>query len=66
MPLLQRKTRVHMLVSVNERAAGTRHRLPRELADQYILKGYATGKLTRPYSEQERVALTFNSQTVGA
>lgn len=64
--MFQRKTRVQMLVSVDAKAAGTKCRLPKQLADEYILKGYATGGLTRPYSENERAALTANSQVVGA
>ena len=59
-------TRVAMLVSVGDHAAGESYDLPGELSDSYILRGYATGHLTREYTEVERHALTVNSQVVSS
>ena len=58
-------TRVTMLVSVDSHVAGFHYDLPLELSDRYILRGYATGNLSREYSDEELHSMTVNSQVVG-
>ena len=56
--------RVHMIVSVDEFPAGENFDLPVEVADRFIIRGYAEGFLSREYSAEERNAMHSNSQVV--
>jgi len=56
--------KVTMTNSVDEHVAGTEIDLPDELADRFILLGYATGQLSRDYSEGEVAAIQENHQGV--
>jgi hypothetical protein len=56
--------RVHMLLSVDEFPAGESFDLPVEVADRFIIRGYAEGELSREYSAEERNAMHSNSQVV--
>jgi hypothetical protein len=62
--MFRRKRRVVMLVSVGKHAAGEKYRLPPDVADSYIAKGYAEGELSRPYDEDELKALRSTMQIV--
>lgn len=59
-----RKTQITMVNSVDDYAAGKTYTLEPQLADSFILKGYATGELSRDYTEDEQAALRSNMQTV--
>ena len=59
------KTKVHMILSVDNHVAGKNYRLPKEKADDYIIKQYASGKLSRPYSDVEVADKTRTTQVVG-
>ena len=57
-------TVVQMINSVDDHVAGTEIDLPAELADLFILKGYATGELSRDYEQAERAEILKDHQTV--
>jgi len=57
-------TVVTMINSVDEHVAGTEIDLPAELADLFILKGYATGELSRDYDTSERAEIEGEHQVV--
>lgn len=57
--------RVQMLVSVDEFEAGKTYDIPTALADRFIIRGYASGNLSRHYDSDERQALAANHQVVG-
>jgi len=57
-------TVVQMINSVDEHVAGTEIELPDELADLFILKGYATGELSRDYDSSERAEIAGEHQVV--
>ncbi len=56
--------RVVMIASVDQHVAGEKYDLPIEVADRFIIRGYAEGNLSREFSEDEIVALKGNGQTV--
>lgn len=58
------RNKVTMVVSVGDWAAGKTYRLPRLRADSFILRGYATGKLSKEYSEDEISDMKANRQVV--
>jgi hypothetical protein len=58
-------SRVRMILSVDEWPAGEQFDLPVEVADRFIIRGYAEGELSREYSPAEQNAMHANSQTVG-
>lgn len=60
----RRKTWVEMTNSVGQLQGGRKYKLPRDRADQLILKGYATGELSREYDGEEIARLRANHQTV--
>jgi phosphoribosylaminoimidazole-succinocarboxamide synthase len=53
-----------MLLSVDEYVAGELYDIPVEVADRFIIRGYATGDLSREYSPEERTLLHQNHQVV--
>ena len=54
-----------MLVSVGgDYVAGLSYRVPKQEADALILKGYAEGELSRPYSDEEVSSLRSTQQVV--
>ena len=54
-----------MLPSVgSDHVAGEQYDLPVSVADRYVARGYAEGKLSREYSADELVALMGNPQVV--
>lgn len=57
--------RVAMVVSVDEFVAGEKYDVPVELADRFILRGYATGDLSREYTPDEAQAHRSNVQVIG-
>jgi len=57
-------TVVQMINSVDDHVAGTEIDLPAELADLFILKGYATGELSRDYDASERAEIEGEHQVV--
>ena len=59
-----KKTEVTMINSVGEHPAGTKVKLDPDEADRFILRGYAEGKLSREYSEDEAAAIRGESQQV--
>ena len=64
MAFWSRKRRVSMLVSVGSHVAGREYRLSADLADSYIIKGYAEGVLSRDFSNDELNALRGQVQIV--
>jgi hypothetical protein len=58
------KTTVEMVISAGEYVAGKKYKLPVELADQFVARGYAAGSISREMSDDELTALRGNSQTV--
>ena len=54
-----------MINSVGEYPAGEEVELEDELADRYILRGYAEGTTSREYSSEEIQAHLDDVQTVG-
>ena len=56
----QRKSRVHMLVSVDEYQAGRSFRIPAKTADRFIARGYSEGEFSREYSVEELDELKSN------
>jgi hypothetical protein len=62
--LFSKKTKVLMVVSVGDMPAGTHQKLAPELADEFIVKGYAEGELSRDYLDHEVAALKGPTQTV--
>jgi hypothetical protein len=57
-------TTIRMVNSVDEHAAGTEIELPDELADLFIIKGYAEGVLSRDYDDSERAEILADHQRV--
>lgn len=45
--------------------AGETIDLPDDVADGFIVKGYATGQLSRPHTDEEVAELSRTSQVVG-
>lgn len=56
--------KVRMINSVDEHVAGAEIDLPDELADLFIIKGYAEGELSRDYGEAEVAAIEESNQAV--
>lgn len=57
-------SRVHMINSVDEFVGGETYDIPVELADRFIVRGYATGNLSRAHTPDEVAALNANHQEV--
>jgi hypothetical protein len=57
-------SRVTMILSVDQFPAGESFDLPVEVADRFIIRGYATGDLSREYTPEEQSALHRNHQVV--
>jgi len=57
-------SRVRMIASVDEFVAGEQYDIPVEVADRFIVRGYAEGQLSREYSAEEHAALHSNHQVV--
>jgi hypothetical protein len=57
-------SRVLMVLSVDQFAAGESYDIPAPVADRFIIRGYAQGQLSREYSPEERAALHSNHQVV--
>jgi len=57
-------TVVTMLNSVDENVAGSEIDLPDDLADYFIIKGYAEGQLSRDYTDVERTEILTGHQVV--
>jgi hypothetical protein len=55
---------VTMVNSVGEHAAGTKVQLAADVADRFILRGYAEGELSREYSEEEKADIQADHQEV--
>jgi len=55
---------VTMVNSVSENVAGTEIELPDEIADAFIILGYAQGQLSRDYDEQEQQLIRARNQVV--
>lgn len=55
---------VRMIRSVDEHPAGEELELADELADRFVLCGYAEGTLSREYSDDERANITDGHQEV--
>jgi hypothetical protein len=53
-----------MLLSVDEYVAGEQYDIPVEVADRFIIRGYAAGTLSREFSGDERRVLHQNHQVV--
>jgi Putative peptidoglycan binding domain. len=53
-----------MIHSVGEYVAGTEVELPDEVADRFVVLGYAEGELSREFTDEEREALRANRQEV--
>lgn len=66
------KTKVTMLMSVGAGAldvdedyvAGEEYELDQAKADEYILKGYAEGPLSKAYTEEEKLEVQQNRVTL--
>lgn len=54
-------SKVRMVNSVGELAAGEEVELPDEQADRFLILGYAEGELSRDYDEQEQQAIEANA-----
>jgi hypothetical protein len=54
-----------MINSVDEYVAGEDYDLDDEIADRFIILGYAKGELSRDYSIEERQELLGGNQEVG-
>jgi len=59
-------SRVTMINSVGEHVAGEEVELPDELADRFIILGYADGVLSRDYTADERGKMHASHQEVSA
>lgn len=58
-------TRVKMLASVGgQHVAGRKYWLPKMEADKYVIRGYASGKLSRHYTQPEMAELRANNTTI--
>ena len=55
---------VTMTCSVDSHVAGDTYDIPAEQADSYILRGYATGNLSRDYTDFEVRAANSDTQKV--
>lgn len=58
-------SRVVMIVSIGDLIAGETYDLPVEQADEYVVKRYAQGDLSRPFSQDEVSHITRLDQSVG-
>jgi hypothetical protein len=58
------RSRVLMLASVGNHVAGRKYWLPKLLADKWIVRGYAEGKLSKEYQPQDVAALKSNVQPI--
>lgn len=58
------RTRVRMLLSVDEFVAGECYDISVEVADRFIIRNYAEGQLSREYSADEQSAMHANHQVV--
>lgn len=58
-------SKVRMQVSIGNYEAGVVYDIHNSLADDYIIKNYALGTLTREYTEQEKEAKLANNQVLG-
>ena len=56
--------RVTMIASVDDLVAGESYDLPTLLADSLIVKGYADGKLSQPYSASQVEAIRGKTQVI--
>jgi hypothetical protein len=57
---------IHSVVSSEgDYEAGNKYDLPTEVADGFIHKGYATGKLSRTFSAEETATINAQTQKVG-
>jgi hypothetical protein len=61
----QPTSRVYMTHSVDEYIAGESYDLPVELADQWLIKGYCVGKLSREHTPDEMHEIRHLQQMVG-
>jgi len=57
-------TVVRMINSVDEYVAGEEIDLDPEVADRFILRGYAEGELSKEFSDSERAAVEGEHQVV--
>jgi hypothetical protein len=55
---------VTMVNSVGEHVSGEEVELDDEVADRFVLMGYAEGELSREYTDEEREALRADTQEV--
>jgi len=55
---------ITMINSVGEHVAGEKIQVSAEIADRYILRGYAEGTLSREYSDEEKAAVHADHQEV--
>lgn len=55
---------VRMINSVDEHVAGESYEVVDELADRFIILGYADGELSRDYTDEEREAMHATVQRV--
>lgn len=58
-------SRVQMIASVDSYVAGEQYDIPVELADRFIVRGYASGALSKEHTPEERATINANHQTVG-
>lgn len=56
---------ITMVASVDQYIAGELYDIPSEKADDFILKGYATGSLSREYSPSEKADKLALNQIAG-
>ena len=54
-----------MINSVAEYVAGEQYDLDDDTSDRFVVLGYATGDLSREFSDDERRALASDNQSVG-
>lgn len=57
-------SRVRMILSVDEFVAGQVYDIPVEVADRFIVRGYAAGTMSRVYSPEELSRMHANHQVV--
>ena len=63
--MFRKKRKVLMLVSVGgDLVAGRTYKVIAEQADELIVKEYAEGELSRPFSDEERAVMRSNMQVV--
>lgn len=56
--------KLKMINSVGELAAGDEVEVAEEIGDRYIILGYAEGKLSRVYDDEEREQMLADNQEV--